>query len=113
MCHESEDGKNNRSGEEGSERVDATDADCVTINIVVELVVGPQSQQCSDSDAIREENLRTTVDPAFAHCEAVPIRREEIFNSIKSSGKSERLDTENAQDDVGKHGREPNNLKSK
>ena len=42
--------------------------------------------------------------------ESLPVRCEEELDSIKGSLKSQGLATENAQDNIRKDGREPENL---
>jgi hypothetical protein len=77
---------------------------------VVELVVGAECEQRSDSDAVRVEDLGSAVDPALAVREAVPVGREEVLDAVPGTVQRESLSGQDGQDDVGERGREPDDL---
>ena len=111
MSHVSQDGEDDGGAEEGGEGVDAADGDGVAVTVVVELVVRAKSQQSSDPDAVRKEDLGAAVDPALAVLQALPVRSEQELEAFHRSGQGQSFNAQDAQDAIRKHGRKPNNLK--
>merc|ERR1719376_247618 len=108
--HVSQDGEDDGGGEEGGEGVDAADGDGVAVAVVVELVVGSEGEESADANAVREEDLGASVDPALAVHQSVPVRCEEKLESLHGSGQSQSFDAQDAQDAIRENGREPDDL---
>ena len=57
LCHEAEDGEDDESGEDGSQRVGEGEEDGVALAVVVELVVARHRDQPAVRGPQRKENL--------------------------------------------------------
>ena len=71
---------------------------------MVKLVVRAECQKGSNADAVREEDLGSTVDPAFRRLQPLPVRREEELDSVKGALQSQGLGAQDGQQDIGSDG---------
>ena len=63
MGHKAEHGEDDEAGVDGRETVDPRDEDAVPVTVVLELVVAAQRCHGAQGDGVREEDLRTSIDP--------------------------------------------------
>ena len=82
------------------------------VAILIELVVGSQSEQGADAHPVRVEDLGAPVDPALAHLEPLPVGGEEVDHAVPGAVQAEGAEGQDGEDDVGEHGREPDDLQT-
>lgn len=84
--------------------------EALLVNVVRELVVASEGNKCSQAQAVREEDLRHSVDPHLGLSQLRQVRRDVKLDAFHGAGQSDATDQQDGEKNVWEQGGEIHDL---